>query len=188
MLDTIDYSTHLLVMRHGQAKLNAVSDHQRPLSGEGEMEVLQSAQFIAAVLSSSVDTYIDILVSDSLRTKSTWALIKKYLETQNIRLNQFSVSYRSDLYLASSTKLQSIISDVQVRVCEQRLTKSSEKELDPPLSHIILMISHNPGCSELIYDLVGKSTSLKTSQIAHLSQGNLFGIWALQALVSQNVI
>ena len=184
MLDTIDYSTHLLVMRHGQAKLNAESDHQRPLSYEGEMEVLQRAQFITTLLSSSVDAQIDILVSDSLRTKSTWTIIKGYLETQNIRLDQFSVSYRSDLYLASSTKLQSIISDVQVRVCEQRLSESLEKELDSKLSHIILMISHNPGCSELIYDLVGKSTSLKTSQIAHFTQENLFGIWALQALAN----
>ena len=83
MLDTIDYLTHLLVMRHGQAKIYAKSDHQRPLSHDGEIEVVRGAQFINQLFSSSVYMHIDVLVSDALRTKSTWDLIAEYLENQN---------------------------------------------------------------------------------------------------------
>ena len=54
MSDEIPYSTHLLIMRHGQAQLYAASDHQRSLNDAAKLEVSQSARLIAKTLSNLV--------------------------------------------------------------------------------------------------------------------------------------
>lgn len=166
-------------MRHGQAQLYTASDHQRPLNNAGKLEVSQSAQFIAKTLSSLVVLHFDVLVSDATRTRETWTLIKSYLETQDLlNVVSYSVNYRPDLYLASASKMESIISDIQVQF-DNKLKLFPQKDSKETSTHLILLIAHNPGSSDLLYDLVGQVTSLKTSQIAHLIQEIPFELWNL---------
>ena len=168
-------------MRHGQAQLYATSDRQRPLNDAGKIEVLRSAEFITMFLSNLVALHVDILISDATRTRETWALLESYIHIQDLlnAVELYSVSYRPDLYLASSSKMQSIISDVQVLFYEKwkSFPKINNVEV---ANHVILLIAHNPGSSDLIFDLTGQITNLKTSQIAYLSQEIPFESWNLQ--------
>ena len=55
-------------------------------------------------------------MSDATRARETWAVIKSYLEKQGLLdLVSYSVSYRPGLYLSSASKMQSVISDIQVQ-------------------------------------------------------------------------
>ncbi len=175
------YSTQLLVMRHGEAQVYAQNDHQRALTDRGQQEVLENAKNLANLLASLTRPSLKVLVSDALRTKETWSIIDEYLRAQTLSLHQIdSVNEQSSLYLAPSSFLQKVISDTQMDSYEQMQNQKVYLDQTP----VILLIAHNPGLSDLIYDLAGHWMSLKTAQMIHLEQKISFEPWKLRSLGS----
>ena len=82
----------LFLVRHADAKFNAQTDHQRPLSEIGKLQAQLSAQYIKQNIKSPA---VNILCSDALRTLTTAQIIAQELES--CQLSENNVYYQASV-------------------------------------------------------------------------------------------
>ena len=154
--------SNILFMRHGQAALYADQDHQRSLTEEGRKEVRKTGEGLVEILSEIKPSHLLILVSDARRTQQTWGELKMMMD--DVDIAQHSVMVLSTLYLASSDRIYNVI--LEALTCDESKTT-------------LLLIGHNPGCSNFVNHLVGAHLSLQTAQLVHLAQREDSRRWML---------
>ena len=137
----------ILLMRHGHSNANhEVDDHDRPLSVKGIIE----AQHIAQNLHSMSRIPQQLLVSTALRTQQTADELRK---TWNHK-HEIPQSNLRSLYLSGLWSVQQQIERVSNTV------------------DCVLLLGHNPGWSNIVYQLTGHHSSLGTGNVVimeHLS-------------------
>ena len=145
-----------------RSALYADQDHQRSLTQAGRKEVRKAGGKLVEILSEVKPIYFLILVSDALRTQQTWDELKMMMDDAGIA--QYSVMVLSTLYLASSDRIYNVI--LEALTCDESKTT-------------LLLIGHNPGCSNFVNHLVGAHLSLQTAQLVHLAQREDSRRWML---------
>lgn len=153
----------LILMRHAKSAwgTDASSDHDRPLSGRGRDDAPKIADQLVE-LEWEPDA---VWSSDSERTRETWELMsERFAEAP-------PVEFTRALYLADVFDIREVAAD-----------------WDPAL-HTVLVLGHNPGWEQALYELAGVSESMTTANAALLvGVGDdwseaLDGEWRLQALL-----
>jgi len=117
----------LLLIRHAKAGSHDMTDFKRPLTDRG----IREAEFMAHQLKKAGLIPQYILTSPALRTQTTANIISKVL---NILPN----SANKAIYEADTHTLFKIINDL------------------PDEYNFIALIGHNPGMSQMLYELTGE--------------------------------
>lgn len=131
----------LVLMRHAKAEAPLYQkDFDRNLAPKGRKQVdsilHQFCTYFGEVF------YFTVLCSEAHRTAETLSILSKGISIRGQKISK-------NAYLANSTQLLQLINDYDV--------ESKEKQA-------LLVIGHNNGISDLIYDLTGQSLILKTSE------------------------
>ncbi len=121
---------HLLLMRHAKSdwENTQLTDHERPLNERGQRDALLMAQKIKAY-----GVLPDLmLVSDAQRTRETWLIINEHLGSPQTKFDK-------QFYMASPATII-------------RKLKMIDNLVDT-----VLLLAHNPGITEVFYDLANIS-------------------------------
>jgi len=120
----------VILMRHAKSNWDnpTLTDHQRVLNPRGRRDAPQMAD---RIVNHGIIPEL-ILVSDATRTQETWQLVSPALGNAQTKFDK-------ELYLASSS---TIISKLM--------------KLDN-LIDTVMLLAHNPGITEVFYDLAGVS-------------------------------
>jgi len=131
----------LIVMRHGHSvsATGSGADHSRSLDEQGCLE----STLVATALVRSGWKPEQVLVSDSTRTRQTWAAMAEQFEGAVLRFTRA-------LYLANLDTLKGIMGSEEVHAQQ------------------VLLIGHNPGCEELVAWLGGSRERMTTANAALL--------------------
>lgn len=131
----------LLIMRHGHSPSGGdIEDHDRPLSIAGQQEASLIAQKI--VLHDLLPHLM--LVSTAKRTQETAAILQHTWSEHE----QISQQNLAAFYLAGLSNVQRAI---------EPLTRDIQT---------LLLLGHNPGWSDIVYQLSGASITLSTANLA----------------------
>ena len=133
----------LILMRHAKSAWNtdAPSDHARPLNPRGR----KSAPLIAEKLKDLEWSPELVLSSDSLRTKETWMRMKTSFPCT-------PVHYFRELYHGNLSDIHHVI------------THHAPNDL-----HCLLLLGHNPGWEDALFQLSGENQRMTTANAALLS-------------------
>ena len=133
--------SRLILMRHAKSSWEYpdLSDHERPLNKRGRKSAVKIAKELIRL-----DWIPDRLYSsDSTRTRETWARMDKHIDG-------VEVEYSHKLYLGGvGGILKNIPEEVDYRT--------------------IMILGHNPGCSEFLSYLCGDWHRMPTAATALLS-------------------
>ena len=128
----------LFLMRHGKAE-NTSPDFERQLSSEGKAGVVS----VAKLLKGKNIIINQVVYSSAERAKQTALLMCKGLD---IELENQTEDLR--IYNASVSELQTVLS-----------------EIDESLESVLL-VGHNPGFADLVFNLCEESVGLSAGNIA----------------------
>ena len=145
----------LIILRHAKSCWDnpQLRDHQRPLNKRGR----KSAIAVGAELL-RLDMMPElVLSSDSARTRETWSLMKDNFPNPKIR-------FLSELYHASSLTIAETVSN-----------NSNISSL--------MIIAHNPGCSNVLNDLTGEYHRFPTGMAACLEKESAESIWRIGKII-----
>ena len=120
----------LVLLRHAKSSWDdpTLGDKARPLNSRGK----RAAEEVAIYLAGQKIHPGLVLCSSAQRTRETFArLVEKFT-------HQYTVSFRDDLYHASTTGMIAALAEV------------------PQTQDCVMLIGHNPGMEELAYSLAGK--------------------------------
>jgi len=132
----------LLVMRHAKSswKKSGLTDHERPLNKRGNRDAPKMGRLLR-----ELDMAPDLIVSSTaVRARETAELVAAYCGYEE------PIDSRDELYLASADDYLSVM---------QSVPESAER---------VLVVSHNPGCEELVTALTKREENMTTSAIAYL--------------------
>ena len=132
----------LIVLRHAKSDWSTgVADHDRPLAARGSREAVLAGRWLR---DNAVD--IDLAVcSSAKRARQTWKLVAKQLgDAPKVRIED-------RLYAGAERTLLDVVREI------------------PDSAHTVLLIGHNPAMEDLIVELSGVASRMKTSSIAVLS-------------------
>lgn len=157
----------LWLLRHAKSswKDAALPDHDRPLKKRGR----KAAVVIAAVLVEQEPFPDAVLCSTAVRARETWQIVSETIAPQR---TVPSVEYQADLYHASSETMRDIIAGL-------------------PKDHAaVLLVGHNPGLEEFVWDITGTETEIPTAALVRINfaedswasaaaagNGTLAGLW-----------
>lgn len=127
----------LLLIRHAKAGSHDMSDFDRPLTERG----MRDAAFIADKLKKAELIPRYILTSPALRTRTTADVFAKALNISNIVENK-------KIYEADTHKLLKAINSL------------------PDEHSFVALVGHNPGISQLLYELTGEVRDMPTCAVA----------------------
>ena len=152
----------LIILRHAKSSRSdaGLSDHDRPLNFRGEND----APLVAQCLQDKGWVPEQVLSSNAERTRQTWARMADVL-------GHVPADFIPGLYLASSKQA---VDELQVHA-EDVAT--------------LLLLGHNPGLEQLIFDLSGQAERLTTCNAALLTSSAsdwktaLRGVWTLEDVV-----
>ncbi|MFT5582748.1 MAG: phosphohistidine phosphatase [Cognaticolwellia sp.] len=152
----------LIILRHAKSSRSdaGLSDHDRPLNLRGEND----APLVAKSLQDIGWVPEQVLSSNSERTRQTWARMADVL-------GHVPADFIPGLYLASA---QQAIGELQVNADDVTT---------------LLLLGHNPGLEQLVFDLSGRSERLTTCNAALLTSNArdwkraLSGRWTLEEVV-----
>ena len=141
--------TRLILMRHAKSswKYHDRSDHDRPLNKRGRKAAVKIAKELIRL-----EWIPDKLYSsDSTRTKETWARMNKFI-------GEVDVEYLHKLYHSSPKKIRKNLPD----------------DLD---YETVMILGHNPGCSDFLSYLCGEWHRMPTAATALLTIKNPEESW-----------
>jgi phosphohistidine phosphatase len=159
----------IAIVRHAKSDWTAgTADHQRPLNDRGRREAPELARRLAQLgWAPRV-----VLSSDAARTRETWACMAPHLPPP-ARLEYFASLYHAGRGAAA----------------EALSTVGDDEQTDGGRG-VVLLLGHNPGWEDLVTDVSGVSTVMKTANAALLEgqaasyRDALLGSLELVALVS----
>jgi len=130
----------LLLMRHAKSSWRdaGLEDHERPLNGRGR----RAAPYMGKLLAERGLTPDHILTSSALRAQDTARTVAQELAYAG----PFEVTRR--LYLADPKTYLAALADL------------------PPSVQRPLIVGHNPGISELVFELTGTELDMPTAAVA----------------------
>jgi len=133
----------LYLLRHAKSSWDnpSLADLERPLSKRG----LKAASLIGKVMGKQGVKVDVVLCSSAVRTRET---VKLALKAAGLKQE---VSYRAKLYAASADELANEISGLKDSVAS------------------VLLVGHNPGLADLLYDLCGTVEHFPTAALARLT-------------------
>ena len=133
--------SRLILMRHAKSswKYPDLSDHERPLNKRGRKASVKIAKELIRL-----EWVPDKLYSsDSTRTRETWARMNKHIDC-------VEVEFSHKLYHSGVSKIL--------------------KNLPDEIDHgAVMILGHNPGCSEFLSYLCGNWHRMPTAAVALLS-------------------
>jgi phosphohistidine phosphatase len=152
----------LIILRHAKSSRSdaGLSDHDRPLNPRGEND----APLVARRLKEMGWVPEQVLSSNAERTRQTWAGMADVL-------GHVPADFIPGLYLAAS---QHVIAEIQLNADDVST---------------LLLLGHNPGLEQLVFDLSGQSERMTTCNAALLTstaqtwKEALSGPWTLQEVV-----
>ena len=152
----------LIILRHAKSSRSdsGLSDHDRPLNARGECD----APLVAERLLELGWVPEQVLSSNSERTRQTWAQMADVL-------GHVPADFVPGLYLASA------------RQAVEELAEQADEVTT------LLLLGHNPGLEQLVFDLTGQSERLTTCNAALLTstasdwKKALRGRWSLDQVV-----
>lgn len=131
----------LLILRHAKSGwASGHTDHQRPLDERGR----RAAPEVGAMLSRMGWLPDLILSSDAERTRET---VERMLGENDLVV---STLFLSALYLPRPDDMLRCLAGVPASV------------------RTVMLVSHNPGCEELVWQLTGERVVMKTANVARL--------------------
>lgn len=130
----------LLLIRHAKAGSHDTDDFKRPLTDKG----IDDAGMMAHELKKAKLIPEYILASASLRTRMTADIIAKALTVSNSGTDK-------SIYEAGTHTLLKVINHL------------------PNEYHFAALVGHNPGISQLIYELTGELRDMPPGGIVHIS-------------------
>lgn len=159
----------IAIVRHAKSDWEAgiASDHERPLNDRGRREAPELARRLVGL---GWAPRI-VLSSDSTRTRETWAYMAKELPAP-ARLEWLPALYHAGRDQAL-----------------EALGTIADDELSEGGRGVVLLLGHNPGWEELVTEVTGVVTTMKTATAALLSgvgtsyQAALRGRLGLEALI-----
>lgn len=131
----------LLLLRHAKSSWDhpELSDHERPLNKRGT----RGAGIIGKYLAKHDLVPEQVMCSDSVRTRATFALVSAELPNSTLK-----ASFHNELYLADPAELLDHI-------------RHAERS-----THTLLVIGHNPGLHALSLALVGRGNKKMLREMA----------------------
>ena len=145
--------SRLILMRHAKSswKYHDLSDHERPLNKRGRKSAVKIAKELIRL-----EWIPDRLYSsDSARTRETWGRMNKYV-------NEVEVEYSHQLYLSGVS----------------RILKNLPDEFD---CGTIMILGHNPGCTEFLSYLCGEWHRVPTAATALLTRKSAEESWKAES-------
>lgn len=127
----------IILIRHAEAKNDSYTDQDRTLSNDGKQQLTALNNNLQKI---TIEENSIAKVSTAKRTRQTFAAIQSFFLPQNTQ-------YLDQLYLA----------DRRVLLNEIQHTANEVNTL--------LVLAHNPGLSNLIYDLTGKEIHCETASL-----------------------
>ncbi|QPC84291.1 phosphohistidine phosphatase SixA [Phototrophicus methaneseepsis] len=127
----------LYLMRHGQASNMADSDHARPLTQKGEERTKSTAKVLAKLEITPTAIY----ASPRVRAQQTAAIIAEALNM-------------------TVTTQESLNFDFDLKALEKILGEQEDPD------HDLILVGHNPSMSDVLQQLTGVNTNMKTGAIA----------------------
>ncbi len=166
MTDTPSMKT-LWLLRHAKSswKDASLADHDRPLKKRGR----KAAVVIAGVLAEQGPFPDAVLCSTAVRARETWQMVSDTIAPQR---TVPSAEYRAELYHASPETMRDIIAGL------------------PDDHTAVLLIGHNPGLEEFIWEITATETEIPTAALVRIDftadswataattgKGTLAGLW-----------
>ncbi len=141
--------SRLILMRHAKSswKYHDLSDHERPLNKRGRKSAVKIAKELVRLEWMPDKLYS----SDSTRTRETWGRMNKYIDG-------VEVEYSRKLYHSGVSRILKNLPDEAG--CET-----------------IMVLGHNPGCSEFLSYLCGEWHRMPTAATALLTIKNPDESW-----------
>lgn len=127
----------LLLIRHAKADSHDMNDFDRPLTERGTHD----AAFIADKLNKAELIPEYVLTSPALRTRSTAEIFAKVLNISHIGENKH-------IYEANTHQLLKAINKL------------------PDEYSFVALVGHNPGISQILYELTGEARDMPTCAVA----------------------
>ena len=154
----------VVILRHAKSswKDATLSDHQRPLNRRGR----KSAAAIAGELARLDWLPNQVASSDSARTRETWGIMAEIIANLS---GVIDVEWLSQLYHAEAATIQEAI--------EQRVGATSAS------AGVLMVIGHNPGCSNLLSRLASVEHRFPTAMAACLSRAEGDEMWVVEHLI-----
>lgn len=157
----------LWLLRHAKSswKDSTLTDHDRPLKKRGKKAAAAMGQLLGGL-----SPFPDIVqCSTAVRARETWQIVGETIAEQH---ELPAVEYLEALYHASPETMRSIIANF------------------PPAAAAVLLVGHNPGLEEFVWETTSTETDVPTATLVKIEfsaeswtdaaaagKGTLAGVW-----------
>ena len=146
---------HLILMRHGVSEWYASSDFTRTLVPKAAEAIHSTTQQLHEMI--SLDKLQLCYVSPATRTQQSYHIMQNYLQSNAVQ-HQVTLDQSQELYLASVSTLIEKLYTVDLALDHLKTPASSLE------SYYVMMLAHNPGLSDCIYQLSRSQIHLQEAE------------------------